>query len=166
MEQVVFLFFLYHNSWCMCSLKIVGQHVSWKLKDLIRLTVCLLYCHYCSRAAQSRTQAIRELPLLPLTSLTRFADNTHTFLFFLLFLCLSVSLSFLSFPLSVPFFCICVCEKNPKPVKLNFTLCVSHYTYMDIPMSYPKEPYMLMCVCDYIWSDAQFPLCVCARHRS
>lgn len=43
----------------------------------------VLYCHHCSSAVPSCAQAIREQPLLPLTSLTHFADNTNVFLFFL-----------------------------------------------------------------------------------
>lgn len=88
-----------------------------KLRTLIRLTVCPMMS-YCSSALPSCAQAIRELPLLPLTSLTRFADNTHTFLFFLLpsvffSLCVLSPCLSLSFSFSILYLCLfpslCVC---------------------------------------------------------
>lgn len=104
----------FEDCWSACYMEAYGFNQAHCMSDdhpAVGDHPALLYCHCCSRAAQSRAQAIRELPLLPLTSLTRFADNTHTFLFFLLFLCLSVPLSFLSFPFSVPFSAY-VCERG------------------------------------------------------
>lgn len=55
----------------------------WLLESLPPLVRCSATAPAAAAERSWAAQAIREPPLLPLTSLTRFADNTHIFLSFL-----------------------------------------------------------------------------------
>lgn len=127
----------------------------------------MLFCHDCSWAEPSCAQAIRELPLLPLTSLTRFSDNTHIFLSFF---SLPV-FSLLSFSISLPPFTAYVCVRG-KLILWNNVLWEQYegadlhvltgdLIHLDIPMNYPKEA---MCSC--VTVERPIGWCVCMRlHR-
>ena len=107
----------------------------------------VLLCNDFSRAEPSSAQAIRELPLLHLTSLTRFADNTHIFLFFLFFL----SLSFLYPPPLSAYVCVrgklilCSSVFLEHYVKTDLQVYTRDLIGPNIRMNCSKEP----CSCEW-----------------
>lgn len=103
------------------------QRFLYPYKELsVRDHPTVLHCHHCSSAVPSCAQAIRELPLLPLTSLTRFADNTHLRCLCLFFHSLSLSL------------CIYVFWRDLTPVKQCLVWTVRESWPLHSQISYPS----------------------------
>lgn len=99
------LMFVQLEGWSTCDMALNCNHVYCMSRDELTLREhpALLYRCFCSSAEPNCVQAIRELPLLPLTSFTCFADNTH----------ISLSFLFFSFILSLSFF-MCAFEESCK----------------------------------------------------